>query len=173
MVAHLRRATTTIVLTRESAVPPLPPGLPPVLSPLFFRFQCPLFALHASLSLRNPVALNSTRGAGAVARDPHESHQTVGIVLLLGLRDNEKMPGGLHPPLELVLAWQTDAFPHGIRRGPTLAVVVAVMFFLTLFIVCGRLYARVIVQRNAGLDDLLIALAMVRLALRGWREFMC
>ncbi|GME42048.1 hypothetical protein GTA08_BOTSDO06142 [Neofusicoccum parvum] len=71
------------------------------------------------------------------------------------------MPGGLHPPLELVLAWQTDAFPHGIRRGPTLAVVVAVMFFLTLFIVCGRLYARVIVQRNAGLDDLLIALAMI------------
>lgn len=72
------------------------------------------------------------------------------------------MPGGLHPPVDLVLAWQTDAFPHGIRRGLTLVVVVAAMYIITLCIVLGRIYARLFVQHSAGLDDLFISLAMVR-----------
>ncbi|KAH7039470.1 hypothetical protein B0J12DRAFT_762765 [Macrophomina phaseolina] len=71
------------------------------------------------------------------------------------------MPGGLHPPAELVLAWQTDSFPHGIRRGPMVVIVVAILYFVTLSVVLGRIYARLYAQPSAGLDDFFIFLAMV------------
>ncbi|KKY15822.1 putative integral membrane protein [Diplodia seriata] len=71
------------------------------------------------------------------------------------------MPGGVVPPLELVLQWQTDAFPHGIRAPPTLTIISVVFTALSLAIVVSRFYDRFIIRHNAGLDDALIAVALI------------
>ncbi|GME47983.1 Integral membrane protein [Neofusicoccum parvum] len=71
------------------------------------------------------------------------------------------MPGGVVPPLELVLQWQTDAFPHGIRAPPTLTVIAVVFTALALATTLARLYDRVMVRHNAGVDDVLISIALV------------
>ncbi|KAF2089621.1 hypothetical protein K490DRAFT_8203, partial [Saccharata proteae CBS 121410] len=71
------------------------------------------------------------------------------------------MAGGLHPPLELLRAWQTDAYPHGIRRDWSLVIVCAVFFPITVLSVVLRLYARFAIQRNVGLDDIFIISAIL------------
>lgn len=71
------------------------------------------------------------------------------------------MPGGPVAPLELVAAWQTDAFPHGIRAPPTLTIISIVFTVLALCTLLARLYDRVHSRRNAGIDDALITAAMV------------
>ncbi|KAK8234839.1 hypothetical protein IWZ00DRAFT_121561 [Phyllosticta capitalensis] len=73
------------------------------------------------------------------------------------------MPGGVVPPTELAIAWQTDleTYPRGERRGNEVIIIVTVLLFLTLWILAARLWARVKVQHNAGLDDILIVIAAV------------
>ncbi|GME58777.1 putative integral membrane protein [Neofusicoccum parvum] len=68
------------------------------------------------------------------------------------------MPGGIHPPIELLKAWKTDnvTYPKGERKGPSLMIGIIVMYIVTLVIVLGRLWARIVVQRNQGIDDYLI-----------------
>ncbi|KAK7546004.1 hypothetical protein IWX92DRAFT_195210 [Phyllosticta citricarpa] len=71
------------------------------------------------------------------------------------------MPGGLHPPLELYHAWQTDQFPHGERRDWSIVIIVTLFGVLAYATVAARLWARVMVNRNSGLDDALIVVALV------------
>ncbi|KAK8152395.1 hypothetical protein BC567DRAFT_267948 [Phyllosticta citribraziliensis] len=66
------------------------------------------------------------------------------------------MPGGLHPPADLYRQWQTDDFPHGERRDWSIVIIVTFFGFLAYATVAARLWARVIVNRNSGLDDALI-----------------
>lgn len=66
------------------------------------------------------------------------------------------MPGGVVAPPELVAAWQTDAYPHGIRAGRSLTIISLVFTSVALVIVFARLYDRALVRHNAGLDDALI-----------------
>ena len=68
----------------------------------------------------------------------------------------------LRPPIELVIAWQTSRFPHGIRRGWGLVILIGVLFPLCLVAVTIRTLVRVR-RRNFGIDDGLIILAVVRL----------
>ncbi|KAH7063074.1 hypothetical protein B0J12DRAFT_157523 [Macrophomina phaseolina] len=73
------------------------------------------------------------------------------------------MPGGVVPPLELVLQWQTDAYPHGIRAPPTLTVISVIFTALALAVTLARLYDRAFVRHNSGIDDVLVAVALVPL----------
>lgn len=72
------------------------------------------------------------------------------------------MPGGIEVPLELAAAWQTNAFPHGTHSPPTLTLVSIIFGILALVVVSARLYDRCVVRRNAGVDDILVAVSMVR-----------
>ncbi|GME28208.1 integral membrane protein [Neofusicoccum parvum] len=70
------------------------------------------------------------------------------------------MPGGVVAPPALVAAWQTDAYPHGIRAGRSLTIISLIFTSIALVIVFARLYDRVLVRHNAGLDDALIVAAL-------------
>ncbi|KAF4314065.1 hypothetical protein GTA08_BOTSDO00550 [Botryosphaeria dothidea] len=67
----------------------------------------------------------------------------------------------LKPPLDLVLAWQTDAYPHGVRRDHTLLILATVFSAIAFIFVLVRLTARLGIQRNPGLDDLFIVPALI------------
>lgn len=71
----------------------------------------------------------------------------------------------LKPPLDLVLAWQTDAYPHGVRRDHTLLILATVFSAIAFIFVLVRLTARLGIQRNPGLDDLFIVPALVSSAI--------
>lgn len=77
------------------------------------------------------------------------------------------MGGGLIPPPELLAEWamNRERFPYGERRGPFLIILLSVLLALTLVVVAARLWARCKIQRNFGLDDLLIIMALVCLGL--------
>ncbi|OJD32256.1 uncharacterized protein BKCO1_3900041 [Diplodia corticola] len=70
------------------------------------------------------------------------------------------MPGGVVAPPELVAAWQTDAYPHGIRAERSLTVISLVFTPIAFVVVLARLYDRAFVRRNAGLDDLLMVASL-------------
>lgn len=78
----------------------------------------------------------------------------------------------LRPPLELVLAWQTSQFPHGIRRGWGLVALIGFFAPISLMFVVLRLQLR-IRRRSFGIDDALMVFAMVRVPistpLRPWK----
>lgn len=72
------------------------------------------------------------------------------------------MPGGIHPPLSVIASWPTPNYVDPERRGWSVVVMCAVLWGLAMVILMMRLWARLVLQHNAGLDDLFIVLAMVR-----------
>jgi hypothetical protein len=70
------------------------------------------------------------------------------------------MPGGLHPPLSVILSWKPN-YVDPVTRGPGMIVLVAVLLSLTYVVVALRLWARFRMAKNAGVDDALIIFNMV------------
>jgi hypothetical protein len=70
---------------------------------------------------------------------------------------------GIHPPLATIVAWGKIANPlhPSETRGWELVTLVIILFSLTLITVIARLWARVRVQQNAGIDDIIVVAAMV------------
>lgn len=77
------------------------------------------------------------------------------------LKPSLTMPGGPVPPIELVFEWQTGVYPHGIRAGPVLTIVSSVFCALAVGVVFARIYDRIFIRHNYGLDDTLIIVAAV------------
>jgi hypothetical protein len=71
------------------------------------------------------------------------------------------MPGGIHPPAAVFLAWPKPNYINPELRDWSLGAAIVILLSLTVTIVCARLWARIIIQRNAGIDDTIIVIAMV------------
>ncbi|KAF2666809.1 hypothetical protein BT63DRAFT_415909 [Microthyrium microscopicum] len=72
------------------------------------------------------------------------------------------MPGGIHPPLEVILSWPARS-DHPIRRGWGITIATIVLWAITILVVAGRLWARLKIQKIGGLDDLIIVIALIPL----------
>jgi hypothetical protein len=70
------------------------------------------------------------------------------------------MPGGLHPPLSVLLSW-TPNYVDPETRGSGIIVLVVVLLILSYILVSLRLWARFRLAKNAGIDDVLIIFNMV------------
>ena len=66
-------------------------------------------------------------------------------------------------PESVILSWPKPNYIDPIRRGPALVIVNSLLLPVAMVIVGLRLYTRLIICRSAGLDDLFIALAVVRI----------
>lgn len=73
------------------------------------------------------------------------------------------MPGGFHPPLSVILSWPEPNYTDPAARGHQLLAVTVTFGLLAIIFVAARLWSRIKIQKNAGLDDLFISLALVRL----------
>jgi len=70
------------------------------------------------------------------------------------------MPGGINPPLEVIQSWPKPSLnPETVGWGVVVAMVI--LYAFALGVVVARLWARFAIQRNAGIDDIFIVLAMV------------
>ena len=72
------------------------------------------------------------------------------------------MPGGLHPPPEVFLSWRPK-YVDPERRGPAVVVLTGVLLSLVYVVVALRLYARGILAKTLGLDDIVIAINLLPL----------
>jgi hypothetical protein len=70
------------------------------------------------------------------------------------------MPGGLHPPISVVLSWQPNLIDPPTRSW-ALVITVAVLLALTYIVVGLRIWARFGIAKNWGIDDVLIMFNMV------------
>lgn len=73
------------------------------------------------------------------------------------------MPGGIHPPLSVIATWPTPNYVNPQRRDWGVVIMCAILWGAAMVILMMRLWARLVLQHNAGLDDLFIVLAMVRM----------
>jgi hypothetical protein len=69
--------------------------------------------------------------------------------------------GGVNPPPEVLLSWPNPNFVDPEKRGWEAPIVLIVMLAITTVIYLARLWARLIVAKNFGLDDILMSVAML------------
>jgi hypothetical protein len=71
------------------------------------------------------------------------------------------MPGGIHPSLLVEGTWPAANYVDPPRHGPGVAIIMATLTALAVLIVCLRLWVRLRMQKNGGLDDICIVAATV------------
>lgn len=71
------------------------------------------------------------------------------------------MPGGVPPPIEVILSWPVPNYDDPVTRPKAMPVLAGILGFFTLTLFLARLWVRIKMQRNAGLDDWLMVAAMV------------
>ncbi|WEW55337.1 hypothetical protein PRK78_000766 [Emydomyces testavorans] len=70
------------------------------------------------------------------------------------------MPGGFHPPPKVVASWPTPNYVNPTERGPGVVIIASIFSALSLTIAGLRLWVRFKVQREPGLDDYIISVAL-------------
>ena len=69
--------------------------------------------------------------------------------------------GGLYPPPSVISSWPRPNHVNPETRGWAVPIVLMVFLTLTFIVYAARMWARLIHAKNAGLDDLLISMAMI------------
>ncbi|KAF2129007.1 hypothetical protein P153DRAFT_341421 [Dothidotthia symphoricarpi CBS 119687] len=72
------------------------------------------------------------------------------------------MPGGTHPPLEVVQSWPTPNYINPITRPNTVLLLACICGPITVATLLARLWVRIFLQRTPGWDDWLMLIATVR-----------
>lgn len=70
------------------------------------------------------------------------------------------MAGGIHPPLEAIASWPKPNYDNPASRNGIVPLL-AVFMVLSVLMVSARIAVRGFMQRNMGVDDWLILVAMV------------
>lgn len=71
--------------------------------------------------------------------------------------------GGLHPPSEVLLSWPRPNYVDPEDRGWTSSIVLLLALGITFLVYVARIWARLSLGKNAGLDDVLMSIAMIPL----------
>jgi hypothetical protein len=72
------------------------------------------------------------------------------------------MPGGIQFPLEEFLKWPAGNYDNPITRPKHILILSCVLGPISVAVLFARLWVRMRMQRNAGLDDWLMLAALVR-----------
>ena len=71
--------------------------------------------------------------------------------------------GGLNPPPKVVASWPKPNYIDPITHNWAGSIVVLVALAISIVIFIARIWARLVVSKNAGLDDLIMSFAMIAL----------
>jgi hypothetical protein len=75
------------------------------------------------------------------------------------------MPGGIQPPLDVLLNWPIPNYVDPPTKPSYVLIVACVLGPISIALLFARLWVRVRLQRNAGLDDWLMLASLVSLQL--------
>ncbi|KAB8737498.1 hypothetical protein FH972_026457 [Carpinus fangiana] len=71
------------------------------------------------------------------------------------------MPGGIEPPLSVIVGWPPPNHVDPETRGPALLILIILLGVLAVITVAARFYCRLFLTKNAGADDWMLLAAMV------------
>jgi hypothetical protein len=71
------------------------------------------------------------------------------------------MPGGIHPPIDVLMSWPTGNYIDPVTRPKTVLIVACIFGPITVALLLARLWVRIHIQHNAGVDDWLMVIAVV------------
>ena len=71
--------------------------------------------------------------------------------------------GGIHPPSDVLLAWPKPNYINPEDRGWSSSIVLLVFVGITFLVYIARMWARLGVGKNHGLDDTIMSVAMIPL----------
>ena len=71
--------------------------------------------------------------------------------------------GGLHAPSEVILSWPKPNYVNPEDRGWSSSIVLLVFLGTTFLVYIARMWARLGLAKNAGLDDILMSIAIIPL----------
>jgi hypothetical protein len=71
------------------------------------------------------------------------------------------MPGGIQPPFEVILTWPIPNYVNPPTRSPYVLIVACILGPISTILLFARLWVRIRMQRNAGLDDWLMLASLV------------
>lgn len=85
------------------------------------------------------------------------------------------MPGGFHPPLSVIKSWPKPNYIDPPAKGHELVAISLSLGILATVAVAARIWVRVKIQKNPGLDDLFLVLSIVsepecRASAPRWRD---
>jgi len=66
-----------------------------------------------------------------------------------------------NPPISVILSWPRPNYVDPLTRGPEVLILSGVLGSLAVAVVAARIYARICILKNFGIDDFLILLATV------------
>lgn len=69
--------------------------------------------------------------------------------------------GGLYPPPSVIKSWPRPNHTDPETRGLAVPVILIALLIFTFIVYSARMWARLVVAKNAGLDDMLISIAMI------------
>jgi hypothetical protein len=69
--------------------------------------------------------------------------------------------GGVHAPPEVLLSWPRPNYINPETRGWEASIVLLIIVGITFLIFVARIWARLVIAKSAGLDDVLISIAML------------
>ena len=69
--------------------------------------------------------------------------------------------GGTHPPPEVIAKWPAPNRVNPEERGWGPPIVLLILLLLTVIVYIARIRARLMVVNNAGIDDILMSIAML------------
>jgi phosphate/sulfate permease len=69
--------------------------------------------------------------------------------------------GGVNVPPGVLLSWPTPNTVNPEERGWESSIILMVAMGVTFLVFIGRMWARLVVAKNAGLDDILMSVAML------------
>jgi len=71
--------------------------------------------------------------------------------------------GGLHPPPEVMMVWPTPNRIDPEERGWEAPISLVIVLGITFLVYAARMWARIVIAKNVGVDDLLMSIAMLPL----------
>lgn len=71
--------------------------------------------------------------------------------------------GGLHPPSSVIASWPRPNYVNPETRGWAGPIILIIFGALATAMYAARMWARLLVSKNAGLDDILVSIAMIPL----------
>jgi hypothetical protein len=74
---------------------------------------------------------------------------------------NASGSSGLLPPLSVIIQWPTPNYEDPVTRSKAVLITSVVLGTIMVAVVGARMWARAVIQRNAGLDDWIMVAAMI------------
>jgi hypothetical protein len=71
--------------------------------------------------------------------------------------------GGLNPPPDVILSWPKANRVNPEERSWAAPIILLILMGITFLVYIARMWARLVLSKNAGLDDVLISLAILPL----------